>query len=169
MLSATTNAAKSAQNCQKLPKSAQKQFSWGTLKYHQKLRLWCFSFKKNYMCRKSTKAYAYHLDFHYKNFSNAFFIVKKWPLYVNFIISLCAKWCFFQGSICLVGMRFCWHVPNSPTNKNLKSLELYLLQKMVFLASKKLLYPLSTWEFFIFFNFDHYALANGKEWVCMIW
>jgi hypothetical protein len=62
-------------------------------------------------------------------------------------IPLCAKWHFFQGSICLIDMRFCWHVPNSPTrNKNLKSLNPYLLYKMVFLAPETLLYPLSTWK-----------------------
>jgi hypothetical protein len=40
-------------------------------------------------------------------------------------------------------MRFCWHVHNSPRNKNLKSPNPYLLYKMVFLASKTLLYHLS--------------------------
>jgi hypothetical protein len=51
---------------------------------------------------------------------------------VNFSIPLCAKWHFFQGSIRLVDMRFSWHVPNSPRNKNLKPLNPYLLYKMLF-------------------------------------
>jgi hypothetical protein len=38
MLSATAIVAESAQNCQTLPKSAQKQLALGTLKYHQNLR-----------------------------------------------------------------------------------------------------------------------------------
>jgi hypothetical protein len=38
MLSAIGNAAKSAQKYQNLPKFAQRQLAWGTLKYHQKLR-----------------------------------------------------------------------------------------------------------------------------------
>ena len=63
---------------------------------------------------------------------------------MNFSIPLCEKWHFFQGSISLVDMKFCWHVHNSPRNKNLKSPNPYLLYKMVFLASKTLLYPLST-------------------------
>jgi hypothetical protein len=41
------------------------------------------------MCRGGTKAH--HLDFESKNFPYAFFNVKKWPLYVNFNIPLCAK------------------------------------------------------------------------------
>jgi hypothetical protein len=97
-------------------------------------------------------------DFQSKNFSYAIFIVKKWPFYVNFSILLCAKWRFFQGSISLVDMRFCWHVPNSPRNKNLKSLNPYLLYKVVFLASETLLYPLSTWIFF--FNFEPYDICK---------
>jgi hypothetical protein len=97
------------------------------------------------MYKGGTKTWAHHLDFQSKNFPYAFFNVKKRRLYVNFSIPLCAKWCFFQGSIRLVDVRFCWHVPNSPWNKNLKFLNPYLLYKMVFLA-KTLLYPLSTWK-----------------------
>jgi hypothetical protein len=52
-----------------------------------------------------------------------FLLSEKWPLYVNFSIPLCAKGLYFQGSICLVDMRFCGHVPNSPRNKNLKYLD----------------------------------------------
>jgi hypothetical protein len=47
MLSAVANAAKSAQNCLKLPKFAQRQLVQETLKYHQKLRFWFFSMSKN--------------------------------------------------------------------------------------------------------------------------
>ena len=47
---------------------------------------------------------------------------------------------FFQGSICLIDMRCCWHVPNSYRNKNLKSFNPYLLLKLVFLAPRTLLY-----------------------------
>jgi hypothetical protein len=101
------NLPKIAQNCQNLPKSIQKQLAWGALKYHQKLRFWYFTKNNNSICRRGTKAYAYHLDSHYKNFSYAFFIVIKWPLCVNFNIPPCTKWRFSQGSIHLVGMRFC--------------------------------------------------------------
>jgi hypothetical protein len=84
--------------------------------------------------------------FSIQEFFICYFYCQKWPLYVNFSIPLCAKWCFFQGSISLMDMRFCWHVPNSPRNKNLKSFNPCLFYKMVFLASKTLLYPLSTGE-----------------------
>jgi hypothetical protein len=103
------------------------------------------------MCRRSSRACFHRSDFQSKNFSYAIFIVnKKRPLYVNFSIPLCAKWCFFQGSISLMDMRFCLHVPNSPRNKSLKSLNPYPLYKMVFLASKTLLYSLSTRNFYFF-------------------
>jgi hypothetical protein len=127
MLSATTNAVECAQNCQNLPNSAQIQLATWTWKYHQKIKILVFSIYINSICRRGTKAYAYHSNFHYKNFSYAFFFVKKPPLYVNFSIPLCAKWCFFQGSIHLVNMRFCGHVLNSSRNKNLKSFNPYLL------------------------------------------
>jgi hypothetical protein len=51
---------------------------------------------------------------------------------------------FSQCSTLLVGIRFCRHVPNSTKNKNMKFLNPYLLQKMVFLASKTLLSPFGT-------------------------
>jgi hypothetical protein len=38
-------------------------------------------------------------------------------------------------------MRFCGHVPNSPTNKNPKRHIAYLLEKVVFLDPKRLLSP----------------------------
>jgi hypothetical protein len=120
----------------KLPKSAHRQLVQKTLKFHQKLRFWFSSKKKTSTCRGGTKAWAHHLDFQSKNFPNAFFNVKKRPMYVNFSIPLCAKWHFIQGSIHLMVMRFCWHVPNSHRNKNLKSLSPYLLYKMVFWPPK---------------------------------
>jgi hypothetical protein len=55
---------------------------------------------------------------------------------------------YFQGSICLVGMRFYGHVPKSPRNKNLKSTNPYLLQRMVFWALKILLHSLGLREIF---------------------
>jgi hypothetical protein len=48
---------------------------------------------------------------------------------------------FFKCSTPHVGIRFYRHVPNSTKNKNLKFLNPYLLQKMVFLVSKTLLSP----------------------------
>ena len=53
--------------------------------------------------------------------------LKNKNLYMNFKKPLCAKRRFFQGSMNLMNMRFCWHVPTSPKNKNLKSLNPYLL------------------------------------------
>jgi hypothetical protein len=38
------------------------------------------------MYRRGTRACFYSLDFQSKNFSYAIFIIKKWPLYVNFSI-----------------------------------------------------------------------------------
>jgi hypothetical protein len=46
----------------------------------------------------------------------------------------------------LVGMRFCGNVPNSTKNKNMKSLNPELLQKMESLASKTLMSPFDTWK-----------------------
>jgi hypothetical protein len=86
----------------------------------------------------STKACSHGLDFYYNNFLYAsFFWIQKHALYVNFIISLHTKWLFSQGLIHLVDMGFCRHVSNSPRNKNLKSLDSYLIQKMVFTLSKR--------------------------------
>jgi hypothetical protein len=108
-------------------------------------------------------------DFQSKNFSYAIFIIRKLLLHVNFSIPFCAKWRFFQGSICLVDMRFCWHVPNSTRDKNLKSFNPYLLKKYVFLAPKTLLYSLSIGKKLFFSNFEPYDLAHGIEWTCKIW
>jgi hypothetical protein len=43
------------------------------------------------MCRGGTRACFRHLDFQSQKFSHAIFIVKKWPLYVNFSIPLGGK------------------------------------------------------------------------------
>jgi hypothetical protein len=61
----TAIAAESAQNSPKLP-----------------------NFVK--ICER-TKACFHRLDFQYKFFMYAFFIVKKWPVYVNFSIPPCGK------------------------------------------------------------------------------
>jgi hypothetical protein len=60
-------------------------------------------------------------------------------------------------------MRFCGHVPNSPRNKNLKRLILNLLEKMVFLDTKRLLSPFGRGKKNFFFNFECYDLTNDKE------
>jgi hypothetical protein len=39
----------------------------------------------------------------------------------------------------------------------------YVLEKMVFLAFKTLLFPLGAGEKYFFVNFEHYDLANGEE------
>jgi hypothetical protein len=38
------------------------------------------------MCRRGTRICFHRLDFQCKNFSYATFIVRKWPVYVNFSI-----------------------------------------------------------------------------------
>jgi hypothetical protein len=43
------------------------------------------------MCRGGTRACFHRLDFQFKKFSYAIFIVKKRPLYMNFSIRLCGK------------------------------------------------------------------------------
>jgi hypothetical protein len=68
-----------------------------------------------------------------------------------------------------VGMRFCGHVPNSPRNKNLKRLILNILEKVVFLDTKRLLSPFARGKKNFFFNFECYDLASGKECECEIW
>jgi hypothetical protein len=118
-----TKLHKIAQICPNLRQLVQEN-----LKFHQKLRFWFFSKRKTSMYRGGTKAWAHCLDFQSKNFPYAFFNVKKngfcmwisaYPFVQNDI--------FFQGFICLVDMRFCWHVHNLPRNKNLKSFNPYLL------------------------------------------
>jgi hypothetical protein len=69
MLSATVNAANSAQNCQNLPKDE-------ALKYHQKSNFYCFSEIKISMYRGAIRACFHHLDFQSKNFSYAIYCQK---------------------------------------------------------------------------------------------
>ena len=92
------------------------------------------------ICRGGTKVCVHCLNFQYNNFSYVFFVVKK-SLYVNLSIPPCGIFIFFKCSTSHVGIRFCRHVPNSTKNKNLKSLNPYLLQKMVLLVSKIFLSP----------------------------
>jgi hypothetical protein len=88
------------------------------------------------MCRGGTRACFHRLDFQSKIFSYAIFIVKNWPLYMNFCIPLRGKYIFWQPSTPLVNMRFCTHVPNSTMNKNLRSGKPYQRRKMVFWPPK---------------------------------
>jgi hypothetical protein len=60
-------------------------------------------------------------------------------------------------------MTFRGHVPNSPTNKNMESYIPYPLWKMVFSASKTLLYLSGIGEKNFSVNFERYDLANGEE------
>jgi hypothetical protein len=88
MQSATASAANSAQNYPKLPKSAQRR----NFEMPPKIEVLVFFPKiKIPMCRGGTRAYFHYLDFQSKNFSYAIFIVKKWPLYVNFSIPPCGN------------------------------------------------------------------------------
>ena len=57
----------------------------------------------------------------------------------------------------------CGHIPNSPRNNNLESLDSYLLFKTIFLPPKTLLHLLSIGKKNFFFNFECYDLANVKE------
>jgi hypothetical protein len=70
---------------------------------------------------------------------------------------------FSQCFTPLVAMRFWGHVPNLLRNENMKRHIPYLLYKMVFLAFKTLLSPLSVGEKNFFVNFERYDLANNEE------
>jgi hypothetical protein len=83
--------------------------------------------------------------------------LSKNRLFVNFNIPICAKWCFSQGFVCLIGMGFCGHLPNSLRNKNLKSHNPYLLHRMVFMAHKTLLHPFSRGERNFYLNFIRFG------------
>jgi hypothetical protein len=86
MQSATANAANSAQNYPKLPKFAQRR------NFEMPPKIEIFFFKsKICTCRGGTRVYFHRLDFQYKNFSYAIFIVKKRPLYVKFSIPACGN------------------------------------------------------------------------------
>jgi hypothetical protein len=133
-----------------------------------RIRDFLFFLKNISPCRRSMKPCFHRSDFQSNFFSYAIFILKKRPLYVNFSIPPCGNWWFSQGSTPPVGMRFCGHVPNSPRNKNPKRHTQYLLEKVVFLDPKILLYLLGRGKKNFFFNFECYDLANGKEWECEI-
>jgi hypothetical protein len=97
------------------------------------------------MCRRGTNAHAYQLNFQYNNFKDVFSIVKKWHLLVNFSIYHCGIFLFFsQCSTPLIGMKFCRHIPSSPRDKNKMMHHPCLLDKVVFLASKTLLFAIGT-------------------------
>jgi hypothetical protein len=70
---------------------------------------------------------------------------------------------FFQGSILLVGMKFCEHVPNSLRNKSLKRLIPNQLKKVVFWASKTLLSTTGIREFFFFSTLNIMILQIVSE------
>jgi hypothetical protein len=124
-----------------------------------KFEIFIFSKKiKKSTCSRGTKACAHRLDFQKNNFIYVFFIVKKQPLYMNFSI-----FPFSQCSTPLVNMRFCGHVPNSPINRNSKRLIPNVPKKMVFLASKTLMFPSGIGKRNFCINFGRYDLANGKE------
>jgi hypothetical protein len=55
-----------------------------------KIEILVFFKKKNPMCKGSTRV-SYMFIIWIFNFLYVFFIVKKWPLYVNFSISTCGK------------------------------------------------------------------------------
>jgi hypothetical protein len=93
MFSATANEARSIQICLKLPNFAKiypKTISLKNFEIPPKIEILIF-FQKKIICRGGTKVCANRLDFQYNNFSYAFFVVKKLPLYVNFNISPCGK------------------------------------------------------------------------------
>jgi hypothetical protein len=134
-----------------LPKFAQRQLAWRNLKYHQKLR---FLYLKNIELLHKIETPKYVLNvwiFDTTIFYMHFLLSKyclckwisaypQWHVEYNFFLTSCGIWC----STPLVGMRFCKYVPNSTRNKNIKSCNPYLLQKVVFLASKILLFSLGT-------------------------
>jgi hypothetical protein len=156
------NLPKIAQNCQNLPKDK-------TLKYHQKLRFECFLKIKFCMCRRGIRACFYCPDFNPRIFHMLFLLsenglcmwISAYPFVQNDIFFkvpwVSWIWDFVDMYITYLGTRI-W----SP------SIHTYSI-KMVFLASKTLLYPLSIGKKAIFFNFEPYDLANSMEWVCKIW
>jgi hypothetical protein len=88
---------------------------------------------------------------------------KKRPLYRNFSIPFCAKWRFFQGSICLVAMKFVYmYLTHLGTRIWSPFIHIYS-KKMDFLVPTTLMYPMSIGKFYLFSNFEPYALANGME------
>jgi hypothetical protein len=90
-------------------------------------------------------------------------------LLMNFHTPPSIKCTFSQRSTPPVHMIFLVHVPNSPRNKNMKSGNPYLLQNVVFLASKTLLYPLGTYKKNFFFDFEPCDLTFSKQSTSKIW
>jgi hypothetical protein len=86
-LSATVNAANSAQNCQNLPKFVKKR----SFEIPPKIKILVFSKMKISMYIGGTRACFHRSDFQSNFFSYAIFIAKKRPLYVNFSIPPCRK------------------------------------------------------------------------------
>ena len=70
--------------------------------------------------------------FSIKKISICLFQCQKTAFVCEFQHTPLCKMTFFSSSIHLMDMRFCWHVPNSFKNKNLKSFNPYLLLKVVF-------------------------------------
>jgi hypothetical protein len=126
--------------CPKLLKFAQRQLAWGTLKYHPKKWDFGVSQKKVPYVEEASQHVLRVWIFNTK-ISHMPFSLSKNGLYMWISISPCVKWCFFKGSISLVGMKFCKHVPNSPRNKNVKRLIPCVLEKLVLLVTKTLLFP----------------------------
>jgi hypothetical protein len=112
--------------CPKLP-NLQKFAQRRNFEIPPKIEILVFSKIIICTCREGTRACFHRLYFQSKNFIYVFFIVKKWPLHVNFSIPPCGKWFFLQCSAPLVGMRFWGYVPNSLRNKNMERLIPYLL------------------------------------------
>ena len=98
-----------------------------------KIEILVFLKNKISMYKRCTKACSYCLDFHYKNFSLTFLLGLKMTFVCEFQHVPLWKLTFFsQGSIHLVSMRFCGYVSNLSWNKNWKSLNSNLFQKMDF-------------------------------------
>jgi hypothetical protein len=79
MLTSTTNAAKSTQNCAKLPKFAKfypKTIILRNFEMSPKIEILVFLKNKSFMCRGSTRVCIHYLDFQYNNFSCLFYCQK---------------------------------------------------------------------------------------------
>jgi hypothetical protein len=87
MLSATANAAKSAQICPILPNSAQRQ----KFEIPPKIEILVFLKKKNYACRRGSRACFHHFGFLIQKDFVCYFYCQKMALYVNFSIPACGN------------------------------------------------------------------------------
>jgi hypothetical protein len=67
------NLPKTAQNCQNLPKSAQRQ----NFEIPPKIEILVFLKNKNYMCREGTRACFHRLDFQSRIFHMLFLLSKS--------------------------------------------------------------------------------------------